>query len=62
MKLKFNKSIPVPFDQKFLKEVPMVDAKGKPIPNNPPLSKDGFWEKPKSTADILRKKYRKGLK
>ena len=60
--IKIIKTPAVPLDQKFLKEVPMVDASGNPIPNNPPLNKDGFWDKPKSTADILRKKYRKGLK
>ena len=41
-----------PFHQKFLKEVPMVDASGKEIPQNPPLTKS-FWVKPKTTSDIL---------
>ncbi len=48
-------------DQKFFKEVPMVDEMGNEIPWNPPLT-DSFWEKPKTTSDILNeytKKYKK---
>jgi len=41
-----------PFHLKFFKEVPAVDASGKEIPQNPPLTKS-FWVKPKTTADIL---------
>ena len=61
MKPKISKSIPVPLNEKFLKTVPMVNASGNPIPNNPPLNKDGFWDKPKSTADALKRNMEKVL-
>lgn len=57
MKIKTNKTPPVSLNQKFLKEVPMVDASGNPIPQDQPLT--SFWDKSKSTADVLKKKYRK---
>jgi len=34
-----------PWKEKFFETVPMVDVHGKPIPQNPPLTK--FWDKPK---------------
>ena len=35
-----------PWTQKFFKVVPLVDANGKPVPQDPPLNKEGFWKKP----------------
>ena len=55
VKLKKSKNIPVPLNEKFFKTVPMVDASGNPIPQDPPLT-DSFWDKPKNTSTILRKK------
>lgn len=46
--------------KRFYKTVPMVelDIEGnpdfnKPIPQDPPLNKAGFWIKPKTTSSIL---------
>ena len=60
--MKRSTNIPVPLNEKFFKTVPMVDAAGNPIPQDQPLKKDGFWDKPETMADALKKKYRKGLK
>jgi len=39
--------------ERFFKTVPMVDAGGIPIPQDPPLNKKGFWDKPRTTSSIL---------
>jgi hypothetical protein len=62
MKPKMSKTIPVPLNEKFFKIVPMVDASGDPIPQDPPLNKDGFWDKPKTFSSTLCKKYKKNFK
>jgi hypothetical protein len=32
--------------KQFFKIVPILDENGKPLKDNPPLNKKGFWEKP----------------
>jgi hypothetical protein len=39
--------------ERFYKTVPMMDANGDPLPQDPAMNKDGFWVKPKTTSDIL---------
>ena len=36
----------VPWTQKFYKVSPAVDANGIPIPQDPPINRKGFWDKP----------------
>jgi len=48
--------------QKFFKTVPMVDEKGDPIPQDPPLNKEGFWTKPETTSSILNEQINKRKK
>ncbi len=60
-KPKFSKTPSTPWKEKFFKTTPMVDAHGNPIPQDPPLTKS-FWDKPETTAMILKKKYKRNLK
>jgi hypothetical protein len=55
IKRKFHeKPDPRRWTEKFFKEVPMVDEKGDPLPQNPPLNVKGFWEKPSNeTKDAI---------
>ena len=46
---------------RFFKTVPMVDDSGQPIPQDPPLNKEGFFvKKPETTekvyGNIIKKK------
>jgi len=49
-------------EDRFFKTVPMVDAEGNPVQQNPPLNKEGFWDKPITTSSILNEQINKRKK
>ena len=58
--MKRSTNVPVPLNEKFFETVPMVDADKNPIPQDPPLIK-GFWDKPETMADTLKRNMEKVL-
>lgn len=51
--LKHVKPDPKPINERFFKMIPAIDKEGRPLPQNLPLNKQGFWKKnKKSHGDI----------
>ena len=49
--------------ERFLNTIPLVDASGNPVQQDPPLNKEGFWKKPdKTISELLRKEIKKNVK
>lgn len=51
--MKTRQPDPRPINKRFFKVTPAIDNEGKPLIQNPPINKKGFWEKPLTTAGIL---------